>query len=103
MAPIRCCLDQTAVWHSDAARGPSTPSFDHLVGASEEHWRHVEAEDFGGRQIDDEVEFGRLLHREIGRLRAAQNLIDIVRRSSEKVREIWSIGHQASYLDVLAR
>src|SRR5262249_34134884 len=22
----------TAVWHSDAARGPSTPSFDHLVG-----------------------------------------------------------------------
>src|SRR5215475_13887342 len=33
MAPIRCCFDQTAVWHSDAARGPSTPSFDHLVGA----------------------------------------------------------------------
>src|SRR5215831_3890109 len=27
MAPIRCCCDQTAVWHSDAARGPSTPSF----------------------------------------------------------------------------
>src|SRR5262249_51053675 len=25
MAPIRCCFDQTAVWHSDAARGPSTP------------------------------------------------------------------------------
>src|SRR5262245_18787717 len=35
MAPIRCCFDQTAVWHSDAARGPSTPSFDHLVGALE--------------------------------------------------------------------
>src|SRR5215468_9817283 len=30
MAPVRCCFDQTAVWHSDAARGPSTPSFDHL-------------------------------------------------------------------------
>jgi hypothetical protein len=26
---------QTAVWHSDAARGPSTPSFDHLVGAGD--------------------------------------------------------------------
>src|SRR6516165_10695349 len=25
MAPIRCRFDQTAVWHSDAARGPSTP------------------------------------------------------------------------------
>src|SRR5215831_5929888 len=35
MAPIRCCFDQTAVWHSDAARGPSTPSFDHLVGTGE--------------------------------------------------------------------
>src|SRR6516162_3249062 len=33
MAPIRCCFDQTAVWHSDAARGPSTPSFNHLIGA----------------------------------------------------------------------
>src|SRR5262245_6176350 len=30
MAPIRCCFDQTAVWHSDAARGPSTPSLDYL-------------------------------------------------------------------------
>src|SRR5262249_10311770 len=27
----------TAVWHSDAARGPSTPSFDHLVGGSFDH------------------------------------------------------------------
>src|SRR5262245_43860178 len=32
MAPIRCRFDQTAVWHSDAARGPSTPSFNYLVG-----------------------------------------------------------------------
>src|SRR6516225_826361 len=40
MAPIRCCFDQTAVWHSDAARGPSTPSFDHLVGAGEQRGRH---------------------------------------------------------------
>src|SRR5262249_56137774 len=36
MAPTRCCFDQTAVWHSDAARGPSTPSFDHLVGGDQQ-------------------------------------------------------------------
>src|SRR6516225_6941897 len=42
MAPIRCCFDQTAVWHSDAARGPSTPSFNHLVGEREQRWRQVE-------------------------------------------------------------
>src|ERR1700747_3764 len=27
----------TAVWHSDAARGPSTPSLDHLVGTTSEN------------------------------------------------------------------
>src|SRR5262249_57864639 len=42
MAPIRCCFDQTAVWHSDAARGPSTPSFNHLVGSHEQRLRHDE-------------------------------------------------------------
>src|SRR5262245_29816132 len=30
----------TAVWHSDAARGPSTPSLAHLVGAAEQRGRH---------------------------------------------------------------
>src|SRR6516162_3292977 len=36
----------TAVWHSDAARGPSTPSFDHLVGAREQAGRQFEASTF---------------------------------------------------------
>src|SRR6516225_2277612 len=38
----------TAVWHSDAARGPSTPSFDHLVGAGKNGRRNVEAKSLGG-------------------------------------------------------
>src|SRR5262249_815270 len=37
----------TAVWHSDAARGPSTPSFDHLVGASEQRRRYCQAKGVG--------------------------------------------------------
>ena len=36
----------------------------------------VEAERFGGRQIDDEIEFGRLLDRDVVGLRPAQNLVD---------------------------
>src|SRR6516164_4572518 len=40
----------TAVWHSDAARGPSTPSFDHLVDARQEGGRYCQSERLGGRR-----------------------------------------------------
>ena len=59
----------------------------------------VEAERLGGRQIDDEIELGRLLDREVGRLRPAQNLVDIVGGAPEQVREVRSIGHQTSRFD----
>jgi len=51
----------------------SAPLFDHLVGAGEQHGRHVEPERAGGRQIDDEIELGRLYHRQIGGLLAFQD------------------------------
>jgi hypothetical protein len=40
--------DQTAVWHLDAARGPSTPSFDDFVGTQEEGFGDAEADRLGG-------------------------------------------------------
>ena len=40
--------------------------FDDLVGAREHGRRHGEVERLGGDQIDNEVEFGRLLDRKIG-------------------------------------
>ena len=63
----------------------------------------VETERLGGGQIDDEIEFGRLLDREVARLRPAQNLVDIVGGAPEQVREVWSIGHQTSRFDVLPK
>ena len=65
--------------------------------------RNVEAERLGGREIDDEIEFGRLLDRDVGGLRAAQNLVDIVGGAPEQVREVRSIGHQTSRFDVLPK
>jgi hypothetical protein len=56
----------------------TTPSLDHLVSSGEEPVRHGEAKRFGGCKIDDEIEFGGLLHRNVSGLGAAQNLIDEV-------------------------
>jgi hypothetical protein len=38
------------------------------TGAREQRWRHGKTERLGGSQVDDKVEFGRLLNRKIGRL-----------------------------------
>ena len=48
-------------------------SFDHLVGAGEQHRRDFEAKRLRHDQVNDEVE-GRLLDPKIGRLRPPQNL-----------------------------
>src|SRR5262249_9589921 len=93
---------KTAVWHSDAARGPSTPSFDHLVGAQQEGIRDRQAERLGGGQIDDELESRWLLDRKFGRLRPAEKLVDIVGGAPELVQNVCSIRHQTSRFDVVS-
>jgi hypothetical protein len=52
--------------------------FDHLVGAGEEQFRNCQFERLGSREIDNEVELGRLLHRDIAGFRPTQNLVNIV-------------------------
>jgi hypothetical protein len=55
-------------------------SFDHFVGTGEQRRRHVQAKCL---EVDDKLIFGRCMHREIGRLRALQDAIDIVSRTFE--------------------
>ena len=59
------------------------PLFDHLVGEGEQRRRNRQAERLGDLQIDDEIEFNRLLDRQIGRLRSAQNPVTSFRPSSK--------------------
>ena len=60
-----------------AARGPSTSSLDHLVGAGEQRRRHIKAERSRGLKIDDEFELGGLHDRQVGRLGAFEDLTGI--------------------------
>src|SRR5947209_5468623 len=46
----------------------------------------------GSLEVDDEIKFGRLLYWQITRLRPAQNLVDIVARAPELLRDVCSIG-----------
>ena len=47
--------------------------FDHLVGASEQGERHGDAERLRRLQVDNQLDLGRLLHRQVGRLFAFQD------------------------------
>src|SRR6516162_9069142 len=46
-------------------------SFDYLVGGGEQGRRHGEAQRLGGDEIDDKIELGWLLDRNVARLGAA--------------------------------
>jgi hypothetical protein len=47
---------------------------DNLFGAHQHRLRHSEAERLGSLEVDDQLEFGRLLDRQIGRLGTLEDL-----------------------------
>ena len=67
---------------SDSCSAVNCVLFDHLVGACEQHRRHVEAERLRGIQVDDKLEPGRLLDGKFIRLCAFQDLVHKFRRST---------------------
>src|SRR5262249_29284970 len=85
--------------------GPRFPaasnSFDHLVAAGEQCWRNGEAERLRRFQVDDQLEFSRLLHGEIARLRPVEDLAHKARCPEIKVRVAHAVGYQSSVLDKL--
>ncbi len=60
--------------------------FDHLVCADEQGWRHGEAECFGRLEINNQLIYRRLLNRQIGRLGAFEDPIDVAACTKPQIR-----------------
>ena len=74
-------------------------SFDHLVGARKKVDRWIEAEHFGGLQIDDELVLGRKLDWQVTRNLALENAINVGRGTARELNRVYPVGGQATCRD----
>src|SRR5262249_872222 len=86
----------------DSCTAAKAPLFDHLVGAGEERWRHIETERPGRLQIDDELKLSRLQDRKVGRLRALQDLSSVGADLTKTINDVGSVAHQPAGFNNLA-
>ena len=56
----------------------------------------VEAERLGGLEVDDQFELGRLLHRQVPRLGALENLVNVASRTSIQVSHTRPVGDEST-------
>src|ERR1044071_3859669 len=79
------------------------PSFDHLGGLGQNRLRDSEAQRLRGLEVDDEIEFRRLLDWKIGRLLALQDAADVDARLTIHVQEVGPVANQAARQDEVAK
>src|SRR5262245_41669748 len=68
--------------------------FDHLVRGREQARRHGEAEHPGRLSADDQLELGRLNHRQFRRLGTLEDAADISADLAKRVAKVGSIAHK---------
>ena len=76
-----------------------TTSLDDLVGAGEQHRRHVEAERLSRFEIDHQLILGRRLHWQVGGLLTLEDAVNVTGRASVWLDRIWTIRDQAAVDD----
>jgi hypothetical protein len=57
-----------------------------MVGLNHDRWRECEPKSLCRLDVDDELDFGRLLHGEVARLRALEDFVHVARCSEIKIR-----------------
>src|SRR5262245_35245246 len=72
-----------------------------VVGAGEQRVRHVEAERPSGLEIDDQVILGGRLYRQVTRLLALEDAIDVGSGAAELIKRIGPVADQAAINDVI--
>ena len=77
-------------------------ALDYRVGTREQRRGYVEAERLGGREIDHQLVLGWRLHRQVGRLLALEDAVDVAGRAAVLVDEIRSVGRKPTGLDEVA-
>jgi hypothetical protein len=70
--------------------------FNDLISAQHYRWGYCETECLGGLAVHDHLELGRKLHREIARLIAAQDAIDIGGGATKVVYRVGLLGEQTA-------
>src|SRR4051794_37354790 len=65
--------------------------FDNFVGAGQKRRGQLKAKCICSFKIDDQLELGWLLHRQIARFRSAKNLVDVVSGAPKQVEVTWSV------------
>src|SRR5262245_56625619 len=81
---------------------PEGRLLDHLVGAGEQRWRHLDAERLGGLEVHQKLVLGGRLHRQVSWCIALQTAIDVACRAPVLVDPIRSVGDQGAFRDAKA-
>jgi hypothetical protein len=75
-------------------------SIDHLIRPCQHIRRYRQADLLGCFKIDDELELLRLLHGQVSRLRARQNLVHIDGAPTVQVGIAWAVVHKPPVIHI---